>query len=126
MLSIFALSWSLTFGYNPASLGADQPSPYRSDAFYSCDLALSLSAFDHLRFYTDWESFATKNEGHNLFFAPYRIDYSVGFALYAKGIELGIRHECDHPVVFSRSQRFDYSSLSSDTSLYLRFSGSTK
>jgi hypothetical protein len=124
MPSWLILSWSLTFAYFPsflpnstsvANLQAD------SKGYYSTNIDLSFDVLNHLRVYTDWQAFAlSKGDG---FFLPYRIDYIFGIGLHTRNFELGILHECDHPVLFQRSQSFRPFDLSQETSIYLRIKG---
>ena len=120
------LSWAITLSFYPSTLpNSSIPSNLEADCpgFYSSSLDLYFNAFDHLRVYTDWTAYALS--AGNGFFYPYRIDYTFGIGLHTRSLELGIRHECDHPTLFFEGQPFRKVDLSSETMLYLRLSGRT-
>jgi len=124
-MSWLILSWALTIGYKPvyAQRIADQ-----SNAFLiynnSLESTLSLQAdmFNHFKVYTSIETYELYYS--DLSFLPYRADYRIGIALYAKNIELGIYHECDHPVLYSADQVLGYGM--NDTEVYIRIHGETR
>jgi hypothetical protein len=100
------LSWALTCGYLPSSQSAvvfpgTHANVYSIDYrdTFSTKFEVSAEALNHLRI---WGSAETReNISANIglgFFSPYQAYYIGGISLYAKGIEIGISHECDHGI----------------------------
>jgi hypothetical protein len=121
------LSWALTAAWLPLNKQClyDQAvivSLNHSGA-YSAKLELSADALDHLRAWGSVETFESANPIYSDF-NPFAADYVAGVAIYARGIELGLRHECDHGVE-SRQSFSPWLGLE-QTSVYLKLSGSSK
>ena len=125
MLSWLIVSWGLTVGYKPLY---DQGISEQSNAFLvynnpiETTLSLQADVVSHLKVYTSIESYELINTPISYF--PYRSDYKIGLALYTKQIEIGVYHECDHPVLYSADQIVGYGS--NDTEVYIKILGETR
>lgn len=125
----FVLSWALTFGFIP-SMDTGLMDPYNiqndmiivSDNAISSKIFLQADMFNHLLIWCSVKTYMYPSDFP--FFSPFRDDYSCGLALYSKGIELGIWHECDHGV---ETGIYSANWLAADTTeIYIKFSGRTK
>ena len=90
---------------------------------FSATLETRVDIASHIKAWTSVETYETP-DGMFPYFNPYRGDYVIGAAIYSKGIEVGVRHECDHGIeshyVFIPYYSFD------QTKIYVKISGSTK
>jgi hypothetical protein len=90
---------------------------------FQTTLGAELQAFDnHLFIGGSVQAWETFNGGTLL--NPMESLYVFDAGLRWNGIEIGYRHECDHPILSSFS--FDQSWLSNRDEFYLSFKGSTK
>ena len=125
-MSWLVLSWFLTFGYLPQSQEAIATTTDRvewldnSGAFYQT-IGLSATAFDHIRLYTELQTYDRMGSINQWF--PYRSDYIIGLDLLAGPVTIGVRHECDHPVIWSMDQEYGY--ISGITEIYVKIEGKT-
>lgn len=131
--SWLVLSWALTLGVVPqqvdvVSRGSSEcADAIRTDMVATvAELSVSAEFFGHARIWGAMENYQyfPGFSGGGLGFYPYRADYTAGLAIFAGPIELGIRHECDHPVIAAASLQGHY--LSNETQIYLKISGTTK
>ena len=128
MLSFLVFSWALSLGYMPQQVeiyddpGGQEVLVDRSGCFVQ-DLGLEVLAWNHLR---AWTNIRTYEEAQGLAsYAPFRADYSIGLDLLAGPVVLGIRHECDHPVI-SRTSFYETGKITSETEVFVRFNGSSR
>ena len=131
--SWIVLSWALTLGIVPqqtdvvAQNGVECADVIRTDMVATvAELSISAAFFGHARIWGAMENsqYFPGFSGGGLGFYPYRVDYTAGLAIFAGPIELGIRHECDHPVIAGSALHGNY--LSAETQIYLKISGTTK
>lgn len=133
--SWLVLSWALTLGIVPQQVDVvaqgqmECADAIRTDMLTTvAELRVEARALDHIRLwgamenYQYFSGFPEAGSGGTFGFLPFRADYTAGLAIFAGPIELGIRHECDHPVV-AGVIRGNY--LSMETQIYLTISGST-
>lgn len=130
--SWLVLSWALTLGIVPQQLdvvaqgNAQCVDAIRTDMVATvAELSISAEFFGHARLWgamENYQYFPGLDSG--LGFFPYRADYTAGLAIFAGPIELGIKHECDHPVIAGSVLHGNY--LSVETQIYLKISGTTK
>ena len=124
------LSWALTASWIPLdnqSIVQQKPvanTVINSSGCYSISLEARAEIMNHLKIWGEVETYEKINPDTKLSFMPFRADYLVGIALYAKGIELGISHECDHGVE-SQSFYVPWYYLT-QTRVYVKISGSTR
>lgn len=128
MLSFLVFSWALSLGYMPQQVeiyddpGGSEVLVDRSGCFVQ-DLGLEVLAWEHLR---AWTNIRTYEEAQGLAsYAPFRADYSIGMDVLAGPVVLGVRHECDHPVV-SRWDFRETGKITSETEVFVRFKGSSR
>jgi hypothetical protein len=134
MPSWIILSWALVLGFVPEQ--ADVVSKgnltcvdaIRTDLTATvAELSVQADILRHFRLWGAMENYqyfsGFDSSSGGLGFYPYRADYTAGAAIYADGIELGIRHECDHPVVAGSTQGYYYSM---ETQIYIKISGTTR
>jgi hypothetical protein len=124
-LSWLVLSWALTLGWLPTSgrvfvgLPGDPGLLYQDT--YSTKFELSAEALNHLRV---WGSVETLEGADGIAsFMPYEAYYRAGAALYARGFEVGIEHECDHGIEASYQDNPWY--WGGYTEIYIKISGRT-
>jgi hypothetical protein len=122
------LTWLLTIGYSPIQLSNWNVNSTTSaeisgvqSSYFTTDIGLSAEAWNHVRLSTDIETYEITDLSYTSFF-PFRANYTISLALYAKGIELGIRHECDHPIVSTLSV-VPEGILMDETTVYIKLSG---
>ena len=124
-MSWLLLSWFLTLGYLPQSqesivMGRSTVDSINDGAFYQT-IGLSATAFNHLRLYTELQTYDRMGSINQWF--PYRSDYIIGLDLLAGPVTIGVRHECDHPVIWSMDQEYGY--ISGITEIYVKIEGKT-
>ena len=123
------LSWALTASWLPSNNQgiAQQPvvsSQYvDSDGCFATKFEVQADVLSHTKLWASVETYETKDVA-SVGFLPFRADYVAGVALYAKGIELGVRHECDHGVEWSGSFVPWY--WLNQTEVYVKISGKTE
>jgi hypothetical protein len=99
------LSWALTVGWLPVS-GVGIVNPLTQDMVgvgtlnaFSTKFELNAYVLNHIRIYGSTETRETINclsvAG---LFKPYEDYFVAGVSVYAKNIEVGLMHECDHGV----------------------------
>jgi hypothetical protein len=124
-MSWLVLSWFLTLGLVPQN---DQMLVQSHDAIYTANpcfeqtAGLSLTALDHARAFFAIKTYEVKS--NSLLFAPFRSDYSIGAEVFSRNIILGIKHECDHPVVSNPGSFASNGYYLGTTEVYLTFHGS--
>ena len=128
------LGWALTFGYMPANTQAiiNQNRYYGQDSFidnsnsYAIKLELSADILGHLKIWGSDETYMKSDFSHIEYgaFSPSEAHYRIGAYLYAKGIEVGIEHECDHGIEASYDIKPWY--WGGYTEVYIKLSGSSK
>jgi hypothetical protein len=121
------LAWALTTSYLPVNTQAIVY-PTGLDAVgaldsFSVKMEVSARAFNHLRAWGSMEAYESATENLWLGFKPYRSDFIAGIAIYSKGIELGMTHECDHGI--ESDVGYEPWFWGSRMAIYLRLSGET-
>lgn len=121
------ISCFLTFGYMPENVVTidDVYGPFHLTAVadnpcsFEQTIGISATAFSAVTLWTEIETFdMISAEG----FKPFRSDYRIGLKAFKGPVEVGITHECDHPVIFSMDgQILGYGA--NKTELYVKFSG---
>ncbi len=113
------LSLALTCGYMPQNVQMLDQALYDKPCFEQTVEVSGLVA-EHLNVFGSVQTYDTHNKG--LSFFPFRADYSIGAELLWKGFALGVRHECDHPVIYTSPQALGYAG--NETEIYLSYNGS--
>jgi hypothetical protein len=87
-------------------------------------IGLDFTAYDHIRLWTTLETYDTPSSDEPGF-NPFRSDYSVGLEFTSKNFVAGIKHNCDHPVIWNwGNQKLGYGEQA--TELYVTVKGSTR
>ena len=118
------LSWALTTAYLPVntqaiyaptgpSLGLANPGAL------SAELEQSAEDWGHVRAWGSVETFANFNAQIPRFI-PFESVYIVGAALFANGVEAGVKLECSHGIESGPARPW-YGAMS--TAIYLKLSG---
>jgi hypothetical protein len=121
------LSWALTVGSVPQQYQEINfiPNNNIQTAYPStmAEVELSAEILNHLKL---WGSVKTFQYLHlnEMYCSPYRSDYAVGISIYNKIMEIGIRHECDHPVIYEQNQLGLYGMMT--TEIYIKLRGYTR
>ena len=118
------LSAALQCGYLPAYYEAIGPSEEEYADVYQQTITLQAVALDHVRVWTDLQTFETRYEGNEIGFCPFRSTYRIGAELFAKNIALGVWHECIHPTLSARKLAHEYY-LTDKTEVYIKVLFST-
>jgi hypothetical protein len=129
MPSWIVLSWALTVGWLPSSgvaiVDTNNSTAIVNQNTFSSKFEISAEAINHIRV---WGSAETResfdNSGTLGLFNPYEAYYRFGTAIYSKGIEVGIEHECAHGIEAGYTNRPWL--WSGYTNIYVKVSGTTK
>lgn len=125
-MSWLIISWFLTVGFMPQntevfSVGETTIYTDHPNAMYQT-IGLEALAFDHLRIWSDIRTYEHTTNGYQYY--PFRSDYQIGLDLLAGPVTIGVKHECDHPVIWNQAQDLGY--LNMQTEVFVRIKGSTK
>ena len=113
------LSFSLFFSYMPQNEQMVNSQFFNQPCFVQT-IDISGLVAEHLNVYGSVRTYDFHNK--DLSFLPFRADYSIGAELLWRGFSLGIKHECDHPVVYDMgAQQLGYGG--NETEIYLSFKG---
>lgn len=118
------LSCFLTLGFLPCQrleLGNNYLS---KDGCLEQTVGLQVVAWKHARLWTEIETYDFKND-EGISFSPFRSDYRIGFELFDDNFTIGMKHECDHPVLCD-TDKDGSKYYMGQTEAYLRFSFSTE
>ena len=129
MPSWIVLSWALTCGWLPMSGTCVVSATGVNGVGYlnavSSKLEIQADIWQHARIFGSMETRETLSLDPSLgLFSPYEAYFVAGAALYAKGIEIGIIHECDHGI--ESSSDFIPWISSGGTEVYIKISGKTQ
>ena len=127
------LSWALTVGYLPTNVQFLDSAPNMSienqwiylenNGSMETTIGLSAIAFDHIKLSTSIETYIHTTDSI-LSYWPYRSDYNIGLSIYTKNLELGIKHTCIHPTIYSIDQILGYGA--NTTEIFVKLSGETR
>jgi hypothetical protein len=81
-----------------------------------------IELFNHVRIKSEMESYQFSTDSLTKFY-PFRIDYTIGAELYDEGFSIGIKHECDHSVIYERRIPRSKKYISMETQIYLKLEG---
>jgi len=113
------LSLAISMGYMPQNVQIIDYSMFEQPCFTQTVEVSGLVA-EHLNVYGSVRTYDFN--GHGLSFSPFRADYSIGAELLWRDFSLGVRHECDHPVIYDMgAQQLGYGGNA--TEIYLSFKG---
>lgn len=115
------LSLALSCGYMPQNTQMVNQRFYEQPGFTQT-IEMSGLVAEHINVFGSVRTYDIYKSG--LSFAPFRADYTIGAELLWHGFSLGIRHECDHPVIYTSNQLLGYAS--SETEIYVSFRGQWK
>lgn len=118
----FLLSLVLSCGYMPQNMQMVNLRLYEQPCFTQTIEVSGLVA-EHLNVYGSVRTYDIYRSG--LSFSPFRADYAIGVEMLWQGFSLGIRHECDHAVLYqtgSQTRGFE----GNETEIYLSFKSQWK
>jgi hypothetical protein len=116
------LSWlPLDDSYTIGQSGRIAPIASYSSA-YSVDASAGLEAFGFLRLSAGIETLMLRNPyAAGMAFSPFQSNYRASASVFYRGLEVGIAHECDHPVMSGWLQG---AYGKTETRLFISFKGS--
>lgn len=123
-MSWLLVTWFLAFGWVPEQgnkvNGSLEELKYHRIATV-IQLGLEANAFDRLSLYGTVDNYQYYDA--EVFFDPYRIDYTIGAKLRInKAITFEAKHECDHPVKANTLTTYN----GSETSFIVKIQGTTE
>lgn len=120
-------SWFIMLGYVPDHVDSIyeglRVKSVESNKSFVTTLGVEASIFEHMKLWGSVETYEYST-GDSAYFLPYRSDYMFGAAIYADGVEIGVKHECDHGVEYTNIPLPWYGSY--ETQVYLKIGGSTR
>lgn len=95
------LSWWLTLAvvpqYEPGLVVQDSAVMTPINGAYRTEFGINAVLLDHVKLTSSMD--ARMIMFRPTVWRPFEASYRIGVSIFAKGIELGIRHECIHPVI---------------------------
>jgi len=111
------LSLALSCGYMPQNMQMVNLRLYEQPCFTQTIEVSGLVA-EHLNVYGSVRTYDIYRS--RLSFSPFRVDYIIGAELLWQSFALGIRHECDHAVLYKTGAQ-DRGFEGNETEIYLSF-----
>jgi len=123
-----ALSWYLLLGTANIQSAITEPGGVADwstpSGAYVSTLGVGFVIAEHLHVSTFVRNYETHSSG--LSFSPFRSDYGIDAHLSIGPLDVGIAHECDHPVESVLPVRSGGRYGRNDTTIYVRMSGTAK
>ena len=126
MPSWLLISYYLTVAFNPQNDYTIYINSYNYavttniNNSYSLDIGGQAEIVNMLRFGGSIKTYAY-NENMEISFSPVFVKYNVSASMFYKGIEFGIKHKCDHPIV--SSNKIFGTQGGNETSIFLTLKG---